>query len=202
MNIKTFSATDPVHYLDQILKALNSSFVYYGSNRAKKSFTHESVWIDIVKVFKTSCANGGKLIFIGNGGSAAIAGHMALDFSNRGGLRAICFNDGPLLTCLANDYSYENVFLKAINIYANPEDVLIAISSSGQSENVLRGVDAATKKGCKVITFSGFDKANPLRKLGELNVHVSIPRPNYGLVEVSHHIILHFILDYILENPA
>ena len=201
MDTKAYFGKDPVLYFKHIQQALSSLSVSCGSGK-NPLLTGEDIWRDIARIFKLSRENNGKIIFIGNGGSAAIAGHMALDFSNRGKLRAICFNDGPMLTCLANDYSYERVFQEAIEIYADSGDILVAISSSGQSKNILNGVVAAKQKTCSVITLSGFDIWNPLRTMGDLNIYIPIPRPNYGLVEVSHHIVLHFILDYILENPA
>ena len=87
-------------------------------------------------------AGGGKLMFVGNGGSAANASHMAIDYWKNGGLRATAFNDASLLTCLANDYGYEHVFEKTIEMLGQPGDVLVAISSSGRSANILRAVDA------------------------------------------------------------
>ena len=83
---------------------------------------------------------GGKLIFVGNGGSAAIASHMATDFLKNVGIPAISFNDSSLITCLSNDLGYENVFSKPVEKLPKPEDVLVAISSSGQSANILKAV--------------------------------------------------------------
>lgn len=152
---------------------------------------------EVVKLLK-SRSSSNKIIFIGNGGSAAIASHMALDFSNAGKIRAVCFSDGSLLTCLANDYSYENVFEKAIEIYGDPEDILIAISSSGESINILNGVKAAKQKKCFIITLSGFMPLNSLMMMGDFNILVPIPRPYYGPVEMSHYIILHYINDLLI----
>src|SRR3989338_10846589 len=96
-----------------------------------------------------------KVILIGNGGSAAIASHEALDFWRGSGIPAISFNDPAHLTCIANDFGYEHVFSRPIEIFAQKGDILIAISSSGRSENILKGVQAARQKGCYVITLSG-----------------------------------------------
>lgn len=136
---------------------------------------------------------GNKLIFVGNGGSAAICGHMATDFSKNGGMRATTLNDAATLTCLANDYGYEHVFAKQIEWHAAAGDLLIAISSSGRSQNILNAVRAARNAGCRVITLSGFRPDNPLRGLGDLNLYVA--SQEYGLVEVGHLAILHGILD-------
>ncbi len=140
---------------------------------------------------------GKKIIFIGNGGSAAIASHMAIDFWKNGGIKAVSFNDGPQLTCLGNDYGYKHVFEKPIAMFADEGDVLVAISSSGRSENILLGVQAAKSKGCRIVTISGFDENNPLASLGEINFYV--PSKAYGPVEVLHHSICHCIIDSIMK---
>jgi len=111
-------------------------------------------------------------MFIGNGASAAIGSHQALDYWKNGGMRAVTFNDLALLTAVSNDFSYAEVFEKPIEMFADAGDILLAISSSGRSENILRGADAARKQGCRVITFSGFRPDNPLRSRGELNFYV------------------------------
>jgi D-sedoheptulose 7-phosphate isomerase len=138
-------------------------------------------------------ADGNKLMFIGNGGSAAIASHLAIDFSKNGGMRAIAFNDGAALTCLANDLGYENVFAHQLALHGRPGDLLVAISSSGCSANILNGVAAAREVGAEVMTLSGFKPDNPLRAMGEVNLYV--PSMEYGFVEISHLTLGHAILD-------
>ncbi|MCX5751954.1 MAG: SIS domain-containing protein [Candidatus Saganbacteria bacterium] len=141
---------------------------------------------------------GKKLLFIGNGGSAGIASHMAVDFWKNGGIKAQAFNDSSLLTCIGNDYGYEYVFAKPIEMFAEEGDILVAISSSGKSKNILNGVKAAQDKKCKVVTLSGFDVGNPLFKMGELNFYV--PSKSYGQVELIHQSILHYVLDMMMEK--
>lgn len=182
-------------YADYIKNAVSSARFYSGGlELAEKERFFQEV-VDLLR----SRSGSNKIIFIGNGGSAAIASHMALDFSNAGKIRAVCFNDGPLLTCLANDYSYEEVFRKAIDMYADSEDVLIAISSSGESANILNGVKMAKQKKCSTITLSGFKPLNSLVMLGDFNILVPIPRPYYGPVEISHYMILHYINDLLIN---
>ena len=82
-----------------------------------------------------------------------------------GGIRAIALNDSSMLTCLSNDYSYEEVFSKQIGYYGFKDDMLIAISSSGMSQNILNAVNYANKMGIYTITLSGFKSDNDLRKL-------------------------------------
>ena len=152
---------------------------------------------EVVNIMMSQAASGQKIIFIGNGGSAAISSHMAIDFWKNGGLKAVSFNDGPLLTCIGNDYGYRHVFEKPIEMFAEQGDVLVAISSSGKSENILLGVRAAKLKGCRIITLSGFDENNPLSLSGEINFYV--PSKSYGPVEVLHHSICHCMIDTIMR---
>lgn len=141
-----------------------------------------------------------KLIFVGNGGSAAIASHQAVDFWKNGGIKAITFNEASLLTCIGNDCGYENVFSEPVRRFAEPGDVVLAISSSGRSPNILNAVKAARSVENRVITFSGFTADNPLRRTGDVNFFV--PVRAYGLVEVSHLILIHAMLrEIIYINP-
>jgi len=146
------------------------------------------------------CKEGSKLIFIGNGGSAAISSHQAVDYWKNGGLEAVAFNDASLLTCISNDYGYERVFAEPIKRFAKPGDCLLAISSSGKSPNILRAVETAQKVGCEVITFSGFDPLNPLRSLGRWNFFV--PSYSYGIVEITHLTVIHALLESYIASKA
>ena len=146
----------------------------------------------------TLAAAGRKMMFIGNGASAAISSHMAADYSKNGGIRAMAFNDIALLTAVSNDLGYQHVFARPIDLFAETGDVLVAISSSGRSENILQGVQAARQKTCTIVTLSGFTPDNPLRALGDVNFYV--PSPHYGLVEIIHHSICHCILDVLMTK--
>ena len=151
-------------------------------------------------LIRCASQDGGKIIFIGNGGSAAIASHMAIDFSKNGGMPALCFNDAVALTCLTNDLGYEEAFSQPIRMLAKSNDVLVAISSSGQSRNIINAVKAAHSIHMKVITLSGFDEANLLVKEGNINFHV--PSNRYGAVEITHLTLCHALLDLILGKKA
>lgn len=151
---------------------------------------------EAIDLIQGQSARGKKIIFIGNGGSSSIASHQATDFLKNGGIKAIAFTDPSLLTCISNDLGYPRVFEVPIKMLAEGEDVLVAISSSGRSENILRGVEAARGKGCEVITMSGFTADNPLRKTGRLNFYV--PSDSYGYVEISHLTLCHCILDMMM----
>jgi len=153
----------------------------------------------IHKMLKSLENSDNKLIFIGNGGSAAIASHMAIDFWKNGRLPAISFNEGSLLTCIGNDYGFEYVFEKPVEMFAKEGDVMVAISSSGASKNILNATKTAKRKGVFVITLSGFSDKNPLLKCGDLNFYV--PSNIYGIVEISHQVICHAILDSYMKTP-
>jgi D-sedoheptulose 7-phosphate isomerase len=167
-----------------------------------ESINHEDLIKASEKIQAVSKA-GHKLIIAGNGGSAAMASHVAVDFTKAAGIRAINFNEADLLTCFANDYGYEKVFEKSVEFYGDKGDLLILMSSSGTSENVLNAAKRAKKLDIEVITFSGFNSENPLRQLGDLNFWVNSKA--YNIVEMTHHIWLLAIVDYIIgdiEYPA
>jgi D-sedoheptulose 7-phosphate isomerase len=134
-----------------------------------------------------------RIYIIGNGGSAAIASHSAIDFLKNGNIPATSFNDASLLTCLSNDLGYENVFVKPIEMLVRKGDLVICISSSGSSQNIIKAAKAARERDCLVITLSGFYPDNLLRGIGDLNFFV--PSFSYGFLEIIHQYILHSILD-------
>lgn len=138
-----------------------------------------------------------KIILIGNGGSASISNHVAVDITKILKKRAITFNEPNLITCFANDYGYEKWVEKTIDFYADPNDVLILISSSGKSLNMINACQAAKRNQMlKIITFSGHDKNNPLSKLGDLNFWVDSKA--YNFVENIHQLWLLSIVDLIV----
>ena len=179
-------------YYDTLLGLKNSVQVTDPSGRAFNFYDGIERACNLIQ---SQAKNRFKLIFIGNGASAAISSHMATDFWKNGGIRAMAFNDSSLLTCIGNDYGYEQLFEKPIEMFSDPGDILMAISSSGRSVNILNGVKAARKQNCQVITFSGFQAENPLRLLGDLNFYV--PANAYGPVEILHHSICHCLLDIL-----
>ena len=120
-----------------------------------------------------SCKEGKKkLIIVGNGGSSAIASHVAVDFTKAAKIRAINFNEADLITCFANDYGYENWVAEALRAYADAGDVVILISSSGQSLNLVNAAKVAKEMGLEIVTLSGFLPSNPLRRMGHINLWV------------------------------
>lgn len=137
--------------------------------------------------------NNDSVYVIGNGGSAGVASHAVNDLMNVAKLRAFTLHDPSLLTCMTNDYGYENAFARILAQIAKPKDVLIAISSSGNSSNIRNAAVQAADSGMVVITLSGFAGDNPLRSLGDINVWLD--SRDYGLVEIGHQFILHNMSD-------
>ncbi|MEI6242172.1 MAG: SIS domain-containing protein [Chlamydiota bacterium] len=143
-------------------------------------------------------AQKGLTYVIGNGGSAGIASHFCTDLVKALEVPAMTLFDSNLLTCLGNDYGYEHVFSVPIKTMGNPDDVLVAISSSGKSPNIVNAALMARKKGLKVITLSGFSATNPLRQIGDLNFFID--KADYGFVEMSHFCLLHTLVDLWKEE--
>lgn len=137
--------------------------------------------------------SGNSVYIIGNGGSAAVASHAVIDLINVAKLRAFTLHEPSILTCIVNDYGYENAYSKLLAQMMRPGDVLIAISSSGSSINIRNAVKQAFNNGGSVITLSGFLPDNPLRSLG--NVNFWLNASDYGLIEVGHQFILHNLTD-------
>lgn len=161
----------------------------------KQNITNLFKTVTLLK--KTKDANV-RIYLIGNGGSAAIAEHMAIDLTKNAGLRAIAISGSPMLTTFSNDYGYERVFQKALEIFADEGDVLIAISSSGTSKNILNACDAARDKRMNIITFSAFESNNPLTKKGDLNFWVDSRA--FGYVEIIHNLLIHYVNDSIIGS--
>lgn len=163
------------------------------SDAAGKSLSLDDAIGQAVRIALAAKERNSHVMFVGNGGSAGIASHMATDWLKNGGFAATCFNDSSSLTCIGNDLGYDQVFALPIERLGRPGDLLIAISSSGNSPNIRNAVAAARRVQMQVITLSGFKPGNALRKLGDLNFWV--PDGHYGFVEIAHLALCHAILD-------
>ncbi len=152
----------------------------------------------IIEFLKKIKKNKKKVIIVGNGGSAAMASHVSVDLTKMCNIRAVNFNEADLLTCFSNDYGYENWVQKALSFYADQGDLLICISSSGESKNIINGAKFAKKIGCKVVTLTGFNKSNKLRKIGHVNLWLD--SRNYNIIEMTHHSWLLLIVDFIAKS--
>jgi D-sedoheptulose 7-phosphate isomerase len=146
---------------------------------------------------------GGRVIFIGNGGSAGIASHLAIDLSKNASIPATCFSDASMMSCLANDYGFETWLAHALRVNARSGDCVVAISSSGRSKNILNAVVKAREMKLDVITLSGMNPDNPLRALGDVNYWID--SRSYNIVETAHQFWMMAAIDLIIgsaEYPA
>lgn len=152
--------------------------------------------IQLKDLFEKTHRAGKKIIFIGNGGSSAMASHCAVDFTKNAKVRCINFNEADLITCFANDFGYERVFEKALEFYSDQGDVVVCISSSGKSRNVLNAASFACAKGLVLVTFTGFGVDNPLAGMGQINLCVDSRA--YNVIENTHQIWLLAVCDLII----
>lgn len=160
---------------------------FYNSYFGTKEFdAHFSSALEIIK-------NAKSIFFIGNGGSNAVCSHMMEDYAKIGRFRTYGFSDPALITCYANDYGYEQAMAEWMKLYFEKDDLLVAISSSGNSKNIINAAEVAIEKQGKLITLTGFKPDNKLRTKGEVNFY--LPAENYGIVECFHQVILHALLD-------
>jgi D-sedoheptulose 7-phosphate isomerase len=148
-----------------------------------------------------SCFNkGGKVLVMGNGGSAADAQHLAAELvgrflKNRAALPAIALTtDTSILTAVANDFGYDEVFKRQVEALANPGDVIIGISTSGNSPNVVAAFEAARQIGCNIVAFSGRDGGR-MASYADLNLNVGVDEtPRIQEVHLS---IIHILCDLV-----
>ena len=149
------------------------------------------------KVFLETHQSGKKIMVFGNGGSAAIANHFSVDLTKNAKVRCTNYNESDLITCFSNDFGYEKWIEKTIEFYGDKEDVLVIISASGKSENIVNGCKAAKKMGFKtIITLTGHDKNNPVAALGDINFNVNSKAYNH--IENAHQVLLLSLVDLII----
>lgn len=163
------------------------------TDRAGESLGHDDAFNYWCSVSGSVLKKGGRQYLIGNGASAAFANHMALDWTKNGGIPTHSFASSPLITALGNDLGFEESFSAPLSWYGRGGDMLVTISSSGNSENIVRAIAVARQAGMHVVTLSGLKVDNRSRQLGDLNLYV--PAKTYGIVECAHQVLLHIWLD-------
>ena len=151
-----------------------------------------------VELIKKKIKTSNTTYIIGNGRSASIASHVSVDFIKVARVKSSTFNNSNLITCFANDYGYENWVKEAIKAHCLINDLIILISSSGTSPNILNAAKYCKDTNIDLITLSGFNRNNELSKLGKVNFHVD--SKNYNHIEMTHHIILLSIVDIFAQK--
>lgn len=180
------------------MKKLNFFEDFYNLINSKANNIDFNKLVEMANLISNTKLNSGKIIIIGNGGSAAIASHVAIDLTKAANIRSINFNEASLLTCLSNDYGYESWVEKALDFYADKNDMVILISSSGQSKNIINGAKKALEIGVPLITLTGFSENNPLNKLGNINFWAD--SSTYNIVESIHQMWLLSVIDYLIDE--
>ena len=185
-------------YYSNYFKSINQGLVeslYY----TNQQLTDPALFFQEIKnILNKLRENNNKIYFFGNGASAAFANHMALDFSKNGKILARSLSDSALLTALSNDYSYENAMLEFLKIEGvTNDDLVITISSSGNSPNIVSILNYCKENHIKSLALSGLKKENKSISLADYSIYV--PMKTYGMVECIHQIFLHLILDESME---
>lgn len=163
-----------------------------GQGRAMEPDRGFTAWAELTDELR---GREGTIYLVGNGASASMASHLAADLAKNGQLHTEVFSDLSLITAIANDISFDEVFAVPLKRRMKPGDMLVAISSSGNSPNVLKAVQEAKRLGGYAVTLSAMKSSNPLRRSGDLNFYVSAP--TYGEAETCHAAILHYWMDLV-----
>lgn len=183
------------HYLDTIANGLHALEITTRTGERLSPADGIARWVALTLDVDTRDA---QLFLIGNGGSAGMASHMAADACKNGKLRALALNDAAMLTATSNDVDYAQVFSLQLERLARRGDLLVTISSSGNSPNVLKALETASRIGMGSVTLSAKSADNRSRALGDLNFYVPLTR--YGWAESAHQIILHYWFDQFLHQ--
>jgi D-sedoheptulose 7-phosphate isomerase len=182
-------------YVDTIANGLRQTTVTDRAGATLSSVDGYNRWVALTHATKQ---RDGQIFIIGNGGSAAMASHMAIDACKNGHLRALALNDVALITAVSNDLAYDQVFRLPLERLARRNDMLITISSSGNSPNVVAALEAGRAIGMQIVTLSAKQGDNQSRRLGDLNFYVPLHR--YGWAESAHQIVLHHWFDQYLDT--
>ncbi len=177
----------------------NKYFLNYSKNILKLLEEVDTNLINqTVELIKNKIKSDNKIYLVGNGGSASISSHISVDFVKCAKVKSETFNNSNLITCFANDYGHDNWVKEAIKAYCSKNDLIIIISSSGKSTNMVNAAKFCNENNYDLITFTGFNKNNDVSKLGKINFHINSHEYNY--VEMTHHIILVSIVDIFTKK--
>ena len=183
-----------LNYFESISQGLEESLYYTNQQLSEPEIFFQIIKTNLKKLRETKS----KIYFFGNGASAAFANHMALDFSKNGKILARSLSDSALLTALSNDYSYENAMLEFLKIEGvTKEDLVITISSSGNSPNIISVLNYCKENNINSLALSGLKQENKSVALADYSIYV--PMKTYGMVECIHQIFLHLILDQSMD---
>jgi D-sedoheptulose 7-phosphate isomerase len=158
--------------------------------------------VSLVEKIKKVKKNKKKVLIFGNGGSAATASHFSVDLTKNAKIRSINFNESDLITCLANDYGHDNWVKKAIEFYIDKDDLVILISTSGNSQNVINAAKFLKQKKFSFFSLSGMKKNNLLNKISKPNNCIWVNNMSYNQIEIIHHLILLLTIDILIGKSV
>ncbi len=151
---------------------------------------------NVFKKYKNNKKN--KIIFFGNGGSASICNHVSVDLSKNAKVKATTFNEANLITCLSNDYGHDKWMMEALKIHCEKNDLVVFVSSSGNSKNIVNAARWCKQKKIKIVTFTGFSKNNLLNRINKNGLSLWVNSKAYNHVEMCHLYFLLAIVDFII----
>ena len=172
-------------------------FDFYLKNLKPNKNTKSDLDSALELIIETKNSNK-KLIIIGNGGSAAMASHVSVDFTKNSKVRSINFNEADLITCFANDFGHQNWMKEALKHYFDQGDLVILISSSGSSQNILNAAKWCKQNDINLITFSGMKKNNLLKQTNKNGINFWVNSKSYNHIEMIHHIWLLYLVDMVI----
>lgn len=183
-------------YINELIRTLEHTRIYTEDGE----LAYEAGIQALVECFTKHKKAGTQIFFIGNGGSSAVASHMTADFMKNGGMKTCSLYDNAVTTCMGNDYGYEYVFSRPLEFLGQGNDLLVAVSSSGNSQNIVNAINVANAKNMETITLTGFKPDNKAKQLGTISVYV--PSEKYGIVESIHNLMLQQVVDMIMERDG
>jgi len=187
-------------YIKELVSKLEQTEIWYGISSPLKCRSYDEGIRLLVDTFIIHKEKQSQVFFMGNGGSSAIASHMTADFMKNGGMNTYSLYDTAVTTCMGNDYGYECIFSRPMEFLVKEGDLVVAISSSGNSRNIINAIETSKMKKATVITLTGFKSDNIVRQMGDINIYV--PCEKYGIVESIHNMMLQQIVDLIMEKDG
>jgi D-sedoheptulose 7-phosphate isomerase len=149
-------------------------------------------------IFKSIKTDKKKIIFLGNGASSAISSHVSVDLTKNAKIRSVNFNESDLITCLVNDYGADEWMQEALKMYCDNGDIVVLISSSGMSKNIVKAANWCLKSKITLITFTGHKRNNSLRKINKKGLNFWVNSKAYNHIEIVHLFWLLSIVDFII----
>jgi len=176
-------------YFKKYIKNLNNLYNLSHQDKLDKLYN---------KILKIKKNKKNKIIILGNGGSSASSSHAAVDFSKNAKVKAISFSDTSLITCLSNDYGHDKWMQKALELYVDNDDLVILLSCSGNSKNIVNAAKFCIQNKIELATLTGMSRKNNLVQTNKKGINIWINSKSYNLIEIYHLSILLYLVDRVI----